>query len=72
VLKEKSFAAQRRRNETALRQIERGLNTILPNGNLQERELNLLYYMNKYGPDLVSWLHGELDPGVIKHQVISL
>jgi bacillithiol biosynthesis cysteine-adding enzyme BshC len=72
VLKEKTLAAQKRRNETALRQIERGLATLLPNGNLQERELNIIYYMNKYGPELVTWLQSELDPGVIKHQAITL
>ena len=71
-LKEKTLAAQKRRNETALRQIERGLATLLPNGNLQERELNFSYYLNKYGPDLVTWLKGELDPGTIKHQAITL
>ncbi len=72
ILREKTLGAQKRRNETALRQIERGLTTLLPNGNLQERELNVLYYMNKYGPDLVSWMYGELDPATIKHQIMSL
>jgi uncharacterized protein YllA (UPF0747 family) len=72
VLREKTLAAQKRRNETALRQLERGLNTLFPNGNLQEREINLIYYLNKYGPDLVPWLYDELDPSVFKHQIISL
>ena len=72
VLKEKAVAAQKRRNEVALRQIERAAATLLPNGSMQEREINLLYYMNKYGPDLVKWLMGELDITAFKHQVLTL
>lgn len=72
VLKEKTFAAQKRRNDVAIRQIEKAANSLLPNGNLQEREINVIYYMNKYGPDLVKWLTAELDITGFKHQVISL
>ncbi len=72
VLKEKSIAAQKRRNETALRQVERAAAGLLPNGNLQERELNLLQYMNKYGPDIVKWIAGELDITAFKHQLLRL
>jgi len=72
VLKEKTIAAQKRRNETAVRQIEKAVSTLLPNGNLQERELNIVYYMNKYGPELVKWLYSELEITGFKHQVISL
>jgi bacillithiol biosynthesis cysteine-adding enzyme BshC len=72
VLKEKSIAAQKRRNETAVRQIEKAANTLLPNGSLQEREINILYMMNKYGPDLVKWISGELDIAAFKHQLLTL
>ena len=72
VLKEKAVAAQKRRNETAVRQIERAASGLLPNGNLQEREINVLYFMNKYGPDLVKWLTAELDIAGFKHQIITL
>ncbi|MCZ6777204.1 MAG: bacillithiol biosynthesis cysteine-adding enzyme BshC [Ignavibacteria bacterium] len=72
VLKEKAIAAQKRRNETALRQVEKAVNTLLPNGNLQEREINVIYYMNKYGLELVNWLCGEMDITGFKHQVITL
>ena len=72
VLKEKAIAAQKRRNETALRQVEKAVNTLLPNGNLQERKINVIYYMNKYGLELVRWLCGEMDITGFKHQVITL
>lgn len=71
-LKEKAVAAQKRRNETAVRQIERAANGLLPNGSLQEREISVLYFMNKYGPDLVKWISGELDISAFKHQLLTL
>lgn len=72
VLKEKSIAAQKRRNETAVRQIERAASGLLPNGNLQEREINIIYYLNKYGLDLVQRVAGELDVAAFKHQLLTL
>jgi bacillithiol biosynthesis cysteine-adding enzyme BshC len=72
VLKEKAVGAQKRRNETAMRQVDKAISTLLPNGMLQERELSVIYYMNKYGPDLVKWLTGEMDITGFKHQVLSL
>lgn len=72
VLKEKSISAQKRRNETSIRQIEKAASGLLPNGNLQEREINIIYYMNKYGMELVKWLSGELDIAAFKHQLLKL
>ena len=58
-LKEKSIAAQKKRNETAVRQIERAVASVLPGGTLQERQINVVYFLNKYGPDFMKWLAGE-------------
>ncbi len=70
VLKDKSVAAQKRRNEVAVRQIEKAAQGLLPNGSLQERELSILNYLNKYGPDLVGWLVQKLEIDGFKHQVL--
>jgi uncharacterized protein YllA (UPF0747 family) len=72
VLKEKALAAQKRRNETAVRQIERAVNGLLPNGGLQERELNILHYMGKYGPSIVKRLLTEIDITAYGHQVLTV
>lgn len=72
VLMEKSIAAQKRRNEAAVRQIEKAANSLLPDGSLQEREISPIYYMNKYGMDLVKWISGELDIAAFKHQWLKL
>jgi bacillithiol biosynthesis cysteine-adding enzyme BshC len=72
LLKEKSNAAQRRKNEAAVRQIEKASGGFLPGGVLQERGLNVLYYLNKYGPDLMRSLFENLDIHDFRHQVSSL
>lgn len=72
VLKEKAVAAQKRRNETAVRQIEKAANTLMPNAGLQEREISILHYMNKYGPDLLKWTTERLDVSGFKHQILTI
>jgi len=71
VLREKAVAAQKRRNDTAVRQIERAAAGLLPSGNLQERELSPLYYMNRYGEGLGTWLMDRIDVGAFRHQVLQ-
>jgi bacillithiol biosynthesis cysteine-adding enzyme BshC len=70
VLEEKSVAAQKRRNETAVRQIEKAAAGLLPGGNLQERELSALYFLNRHGFGFVAWLFAHIDIAGFKHQVL--
>ncbi|HEY4613151.1 MAG TPA: bacillithiol biosynthesis cysteine-adding enzyme BshC [Bacteroidota bacterium] len=72
VLKEKTIAAQKRRHEVSLRQIDKAALYLYPNGNFQERELNIVYFLNKYGLEFVKWLYGELSIEKFKHQIIQL
>ena len=72
VLKEKAVAAQKRRNQTAVRQIEKAAAGLVPGGILQERELSAVYFMNKYGPELPKWLMEQVDITGFKHQVLTL
>jgi len=55
-----------------VRQIEKTVNALLPEGSLQEREINIAYYMNKYGPDIVRWLMRELEADSFKHQLLPM
>lgn len=71
-LKEKTVAAQKRQHEVALRQIDKTANHVFPLSNFQERELNVLYFLNKYGLEFLRWLYGELSVDTFKHQVINL
>lgn len=72
VLKEKAAAAQRRKHEVALQQIDKVLKNIFPNNNFQEREINIVHFMNKYGMDFPKRLYDELQFDVPAHQVIML
>ncbi|MEK6755794.1 MAG: bacillithiol biosynthesis cysteine-adding enzyme BshC [Bacteroidota bacterium] len=71
-LKEKAIAAQKRQHEVALRQIDKAANLVFPRLNFQERELNVLYFLNKYGMEFLRWLFNEIKIDLFKHQVIKL
>ena len=71
-LKAKVMAAQQIKHETALRQLQKVTHLIYPNGNFQERELNIIYFMNKYGLAFVKWLTDELDYDSFEHQLLWL
>jgi uncharacterized protein YllA (UPF0747 family) len=71
-LKERAVAAQKRQHEVSLRQIDKVSNLIFPQANFQERELNVIYFLNKYGLEFLRWLYGELKIDLYKHQVIRL
>ncbi len=70
LLKDKSITAQKRQHETAVRQIEKAVSGVLPGGSLQERQLNILHFLNKYGPDVVRWLEHHVDVTGFKHQLL--
>jgi bacillithiol biosynthesis cysteine-adding enzyme BshC len=72
VLKEKTQLAQQRRQDVTIKQVEKVAMNILPNSNFQEREFNVIYYMNKYGPDFVKWLGGEIVVDRFQHQFVEL
>jgi len=71
-LKEKTIAAQVRQHEISLRQLDKVVMSLFPNSNLQEREMNIIYFLNKYGLELLRWLRSELVLDKFMHQVINL
>ncbi len=71
-LKEKTLAAQVRQHEISFRQLDKVSISLFPNSNLQEREMNIIYYLNKYGLELLRWLRSELVLDKFMHQIISL
>ncbi len=72
VLKEKTQKAQLKKQDISVRQVEKAVLILRPNNNFQERVLNVTYFMNKYGPDFVKWLSGELVIDRFQHQIIEL
>ncbi len=70
ILRGKAMEAQQRKHEVALRQIQKVQNVLFPNGNVQERELNIVYFMNKYGLDFPGWVEKELPIDSFQHEFL--
>ncbi len=72
ILKEKVEKAQQNKYQITLNQLNKAKSLVFPNNNLQEREINILYYLNKYGLDFVKFLFSELKVNRFTHQIIEL
>ena len=71
-LKSKAVEAEKRKYETTIRQVSKVRNVLFPNTNLQERELNWIYFANKYGIDIVKWIFNELAINKFEHQILEM
>lgn len=71
-LRKKTLLAQLRKDEIKSRQIENLFSSLLPNGQLQERTLNIFSFLNKYGPNFIMWLYNAIDIEDKDHQIIDL
>jgi bacillithiol biosynthesis cysteine-adding enzyme BshC len=69
-LKTRFIHASARREETAYRQVERAFHTLMPNKNFQERELNVFYFLARYGHSLIDDLYKAADVGFSNHRLI--
>ena len=71
-LKSKSLQAQKKKYEVSLKQIDKLTSILFPHENLQERELNFIYFANKYGPDFFKKIFDELQINKFEHQIIDI
>ncbi|MEW6654718.1 MAG: bacillithiol biosynthesis cysteine-adding enzyme BshC, partial [Bacteroidota bacterium] len=71
-LKTKATEAEKRKYETSIRQLTKVRNILFPNGSLQEREINFIYFVNKYGIDFMKWLFNKLEINKFEHQILEL
>lgn len=72
VLKDKTVDAEKRKNELTYSQLGKAVRHIFPNDQFQEREINALYYLNKYGPAFLDTVYEKMDVSGDGHQVIDL
>lgn len=70
--KGKLINAQAKKSETATTQIDKVTNNIYPNHNLQERVINIIYFLNKYDESFIKKLFHETDVNNFNHQVIEV
>lgn len=70
-LRERVVKAQKRQQDDLRDQLVRTRTQLMPEGRLQERTLSLLYFLNKYGPDLLPRLQDRLSVDTTTHQVLA-
>lgn len=71
-MKSKAIEAEKRKHEATTRQLGKVRNVLYPNNELQERELNFIYFANKYGMDIFKWIYSELAINKFEHQILEL
>jgi bacillithiol biosynthesis cysteine-adding enzyme BshC len=69
--KGKLISAQAKKSETTTNQIDKVTNNIYPMGSLQERVINVTYFLNKYNDEFIKKLFDEIDINSFNHQVIE-
>lgn len=72
MLKNKLTNAQANKSDTTTSQIDKVTNNIYPNHTLQERILNITYFLNKYGDEFIKKLFDEIDVCNFKQHVIEV
>jgi bacillithiol biosynthesis cysteine-adding enzyme BshC len=71
-LKEKSVNAGKRAQQTRINQIEKIRNNLFPQGNLQERCLNIIPFLIKYGINLIDKIYDSIEFDTLRHKIIFL
>jgi uncharacterized protein YllA (UPF0747 family) len=71
-LKHKVVKAEKRQKDEVRAQLEKAHANLRPGGALQERTVNVLYFLNKYSRDLLDDLREVLSTDTSSHQVVRL
>lgn len=71
IAKSKFSESQTRHNEVLSNQLKKVMTNIYPGSNLQERVLNITYFLNKYGYELIEKIISETDINLFEHQLID-
>lgn len=71
-LQNKIIQTAKKSEEKMIRQITSAQTNICPSNDLQERHLNIFYFMNKYGPDYINRLIEDVPFQYNRHQVLNI
>jgi bacillithiol biosynthesis cysteine-adding enzyme BshC len=71
-LRNKVIQAAKRRDETLRRQFQRAQALTFPQGHPQEREVGVVWFLNRYGPALVDRLLDELPLAMGHHWILTI
>jgi uncharacterized protein YllA (UPF0747 family) len=72
ILKKKLYSEYKKKNNYILENLDKIYLNIFPDNNLQERELNIFNYINKYDFSFIDKLYNELGIMDFKHKFISI
>jgi len=71
-LRNKFYNVQVRKDTEIRQQIEGMFTALLPHKHLQERAINISYFLNKYGLNFVDWIYNAIDLDDRSHRVVRL
>ncbi|WP_028567198.1 bacillithiol biosynthesis cysteine-adding enzyme BshC [Salisaeta longa] len=71
-LKQRVVRAEKRQQEEVRAQLDKAYHNLRPAGQLQERTLSILYFLNKYSPALIDQLRAALALDTSSHQIVDL
>ncbi|HNU08209.1 MAG TPA: bacillithiol biosynthesis BshC, partial [Pyrinomonadaceae bacterium] len=71
-LRRKFYRAQYQKDEAIRRRFETAFASLMPNGHLQERTLNVTTFLNHYGSYFIDWIYQGIDLDDKGHRVLSL
>ena len=71
-LRSKFVSAESRRREVLTRQVDSLLTTLYPSGGFQERQVNIFYFLSRYGPEFLDELHDAIDLSDPDHKLLYL
>ncbi len=72
-LKEKAFRAEKQKHQDIIMQLEKCDTNLLPNHTLQERTINVCYYLNKFGFNLLKTLQQTIETHLeLQHLVVEM
>ncbi len=71
-LRSKFVSAESRRREVLKRQVDSLLTTLYPSGGFQERQVNIFYFLSRYGPEFLDDLHDAIDLSDPDHKLLYL
>jgi uncharacterized protein YllA (UPF0747 family) len=71
-LEAKVFAAHKKKSQETRERIYRLSNALYPQRALQERCLNITYFLARYGAGIVTYIHEHMNSEETAHQLLSL
>ena len=71
-LRQKFVESQVQQNESAINKLKSAIQSVYPEEVLQERYINIVYFLNKYGMGVIQKLIDSMDINNFNHQVIEI